>query len=69
MELYERSQTIEAKITNTLARMDQGAGKITEINKLLEELQKKSAVSVSSYLRLALESYTCWTYITWILSV
>ena len=43
--LYERSQAIDAKITNTLAQMDQAAGKIAEINKLMEQLHRKSAVS------------------------
>ena len=43
--LYEKSQAIDAKITNTLAQMDQAAAKIAEINKLMEELHRKSAVS------------------------
>jgi hypothetical protein len=43
--LYEKSQAIEVKITDTFAQMDQATAKMAEINKLVEELQKKSAVS------------------------
>jgi len=45
--LYEKSHAIESKITNTLAQMDQASAKMAEINKLIEGLQKKSAVSFS----------------------
>jgi hypothetical protein len=50
MALYERSQAIDAKITDTLAQMDQAAAKITEINKLMEELHGKSTVSCFAFL-------------------
>jgi len=45
ISLYEKSQAIEAKITNTLAQMDQTAAKIAEIKKLVKEFKKKSTVS------------------------
>ena len=48
--LYEKSQAIDAKITNTLAQMDQAAAKMAEIKKLMEELHRKSAVSRFSLL-------------------
>jgi len=54
--LYEKSQAIEVKITDTLAQMDQASGKMTEINKLMEELQKNPAVSFSPYFHLAHDS-------------
>ena len=44
--LYEKSQAIESNITNTLAQMDQTAAKMAEIQELLKEIQKKSAVSL-----------------------
>jgi hypothetical protein len=53
--LYEKSHAIESKITNTLAQMDQASVKMAEINKLMEEIQRKSAVSFSPYLHLASE--------------
>lgn len=56
--LYEKSQTIEAKITNTLAQMDQTAARMAEINELMKECRTKSAVSCSPCLRLAPKSYT-----------
>jgi len=43
--LYEKSQDIERKITDTLAQMSQAATKIAEIKNLKEDLKKKSAVS------------------------
>ncbi len=43
--LYEKSQAIESRITNTLAQMDQTAAKMAEIKELMNELTKKSAVS------------------------
>ena len=55
--LYEMSQAIEAKITNTLAQMDQASAKMVEINHLMEVLQKKSAVSFSPFLHLVRDSY------------
>jgi len=61
LALYEQSQAIEVKITDTFAQMDQQAAKMAEINKLMEELQKKSAVSFSSSLNLLQNSYTRWT--------
>ena len=42
--LYEKSQAIEAKITNTLAQMDQAASKMAEIKELMRVFQQKSAV-------------------------
>jgi len=59
--LYEKSQAIEVKITDTFAQMDQAAAKMAEINKLMEELQKKSAVSLSSSLNLLGNTYARWT--------
>ena len=58
--LYETSQAIEVKITNTLAQMDQTAGKINEINELVKELQVKAAVSLSPPLHLEFKSYLRW---------
>ena len=55
--LYKTSQAIEAKITNTLAQMDQSADKMTEINGLMKEFQVKSAVSFSPPLHLEFKSY------------
>ena len=43
--LYEKSQAIESKITDTLAQMDQTAAKMAEIKELMKEFEKKSAVS------------------------
>ena len=40
--LYERSQAIETKITNTLAQMDQAAAKMAEISKLVKAVQMNS---------------------------
>ena len=59
--LYEKSHDIESKITNTLAQMDQASAQMAEINKLMEELQNKSAVSLSPYLHLVRCSYVSWT--------
>jgi hypothetical protein len=59
--LYEKSQAIGSMIINTLAQMDQAAAKMAEINKLMEELQKKSAVSFSPYLHLAHDAHARWT--------
>ena len=52
--LYDISQGIEAKITNTLAQVDQAAAKTGEINQLMVILKKNSEVSSSafSYLKL-----------------
>ena len=55
--LYEKSQAIESKITNTLAQMNRASAQVTEIKKLVEELQIKSAVSFSPCLHLARDSY------------
>ena len=59
--LYEKSRAIESKITNALTRMEQASTQMTEINKLVGELQKKSAVSFSSHLHLVRDSYARWT--------
>ena len=59
--LYEKSSAIESKITNTLTQMDQASDKMAKINKMVEELQKKSAVSISPHLYLVRDSYTRWT--------
>ena len=61
VSLYEKSQAIEAKITNTLAQMDQASAQMAKINKLIEELHRKSAVSLSPYLRLLRDSNARWT--------
>jgi len=58
--LYETSQSIEVKITSTLAQMDQTTAKMTEINGLMEESQVKSAVSFSPPLHLEFKSYVRW---------
>jgi len=58
--LYKMSQAIEARITNTLARMDQAADKMTEIKRLMEESQVKSAVRFPPPLHLDLKSYVRW---------
>ena len=50
--LYEKSHAIESKIVNTLAQLDQASARMAEINKLMEELERKSAVSLSPYLHL-----------------
>ena len=55
--LYEISQAIESKITNTLAQMDQASAKLVEINQLMEELPKKSAVSFAPFFHLVRDSY------------
>ena len=61
VDLYKRSHVIESKITHTLAQMDQASTQMAEINKLVAELQKKSAVSFSSHLHLMRDSYARWT--------
>ena len=45
--LYNMSQSIEAKITNTLAQMDQAATKKARIDKLMATLKDNSQVSSS----------------------
>ena len=45
LSLFEKSQVIETKITNTLAQMDQAAAKKAEIKKLIRAFEKNSAVS------------------------
>ena len=55
--LYEVSQAIEVKTTNTLAQIDQRSAKMVEINQLTEELRKKSAVSVSPFFYLVRDSH------------
>ena len=59
--LYKKSRAIESKITNALTQMDQVSTQMAEINKLVEELKKKSAVSFSSRLHLVHDSYAHWT--------
>ena len=59
--LYKKSHAIESQITHTLTQMDQASTQMAEINKLVEELQKKSAVSFSSHLHLVRDSYAPWT--------
>ena len=59
--LYKKSHAIESKITHTLTQMDQASTQMAEIHKLVEELQKKSAVSFSSYLHLMRDSHPRWT--------
>ena len=46
VSLYEKSHAIESKITATLAQMDQASSQMAEINKLMEELPRKTAVSL-----------------------
>ena len=57
VHLYTISQGIEAKITNTLAQVDQAAAKTGEINQLMVILKKNAEVSSSvfSYLKLNIE--------------
>ncbi len=43
--LYEKSQDIESKVTDTLAQMNQAATKMVEIKKLMEDLRNGNAVS------------------------
>ena len=50
--LYETSQAIETKITNTIAQMDQVAAMIAEVNKLVKAVQTNS-VSPLLYSHLA----------------
>ena len=47
--LYEISQDIEAKITNTLAQVDQAAARTGEIYQLMLILKKNSEVSASAF--------------------
>ena len=49
VRLYEISQDIEAKITNTLAQVDQAAAKAGEINQLMVILKKNTEVSSSAF--------------------
>ncbi len=44
VELYEKSQAIESKITNTLSQMSQAATKMVEIKDLMTKFRKKSVV-------------------------
>ena len=55
--LYKTSRSIESKITNVFAQMDQASTQMAEINKLVEELRKKSPVSFSSNFNLLRDSY------------
>jgi len=43
--LYEKSQDIESKVTDTLAQMSQAATKMVEIKKLMVDLRNGNAVS------------------------
>ena len=59
--LYNKSHAIETKITHTLTQIDQASMQIAEINKLVEELQKKSAVSFTPNFHLMRDPYARWT--------
>jgi len=59
--LYKKSHVIESRITDTLNQMDQASDQMAKINKMVEELQKKSAVSISPHLHLVRGSYARWT--------
>ena len=59
--LCKKSRVIVSKITNALTQMDQASTQRAEIKKLVDELQKKSAVSFSSRLYLVHDSYARWT--------
>jgi hypothetical protein len=48
LSLFEKSQEIEANIANTLAQMDQATKKKEDIDMLMRQLKKDSAVSCSS---------------------
>ena len=61
VDLYKKSHVIESKITDTLTKMDHASDQMAKINEMVEELQKKSAVSVSSHLYLVRGSYAGWT--------
>jgi hypothetical protein len=52
VHLYEMAQTIEIEITNTLAQMEQTAGKKAEIEKLMIDLKNNSDVGSSPCLHL-----------------
>ena len=58
--LYKKSRSIESKITNAPTQMDQASTQMAGIKKLVDERQKKSAVSFSSYLYLVRDSYARW---------
>ena len=59
--LYKKYRVIESKVTNTLTQMDQASTQMAELKKLVDGLQKKSAVSLSSRLHLLCDSYARWT--------
>ncbi len=59
--LYEKSQAIEVKITDTLAQVRQASDKRAEIDELMSKHQRKSTVRFLPYLHPALESYARWT--------
>ena len=61
VDLYKKSHVIESKITDTLTKMDHASDQMAKINKMVEELQRKSAVSVSPHLYLVRDSYARWT--------
>ncbi len=44
-DLYEKSQDIELKVTDTLTQMEQATTKVVEIKKLMEDLRNGNAVS------------------------
>lgn len=58
--LYERSQAIEVKITNTLAQVRQASDKRAEIDKLMRKYQRKPTVRFLPSLHSALEPYARW---------
>jgi hypothetical protein len=47
--LYEKSQGLHAKITNTVVQMDQAVAMGMEIDKLRNQLKKKSTVSCFAF--------------------
>ena len=59
--LYKMCRFIESQLTHTLTQTDQVSTQMAEINKLMEELRKISAVSFSSHLHLVRDSYVRWT--------
>jgi len=64
IDLYEKSQVIESKITDTNTQMAQIVAKVTEIKELLKEFKEKSAVSfyLPSLLRSSLMLMGCRTW-------
>ena len=61
VSIYDHCQSIEAKITNVLAQMDQVAKFEAKFEQQKIKLQKASAVSVIYYFHLSFASYAHWT--------